>query len=628
MFFRLRKPTRHFFTLHFYKREMELIKKVHQDIYGNGQLFDTPFEKRQITYADFTASGKSLKCIEDYIAQQVLPLYANTHTTTSVTGRQSTSFREEARKIIAEAVNADPEKDSVLFCGAGCTGAISKLITALGLNKTTKERAVVFVGPFEHHSNILPWKETSAEVVMVPEGSNNQVDLQRLEELLIEYRSRSIKIGTFSAASNITGFQSDTNSIATLLHKHGALSFWDYASAAPYVAMDMNPSENKKYAYKDAIFFSGHKFIGGPGSPGVLVVKNKLLEQSVPTQPGGGTVLFVTDEEHRYLKDKVERNEGGTPDILGSIRLGLAFQLKQKIGTELIEERETSNTRFVVSELGKNPNIVLLGPNSETKLPIISFMIKYQGRFLDYNLVCTLLNDLFGMQTRGGCQCAGPYAQRILGISTNNSRRIRRALVGSKDPTVKPGFTRLSFPYFLTTQDVEFMVKCIDFVGTHGWKFLRLYQFQYETGAWTHPSRGSTFVGQKCLSSYDFFSLPEEDKTTTQDLRTSYLDEAHQLVQNYMSWTNIGSASAKKCIKYQRDLRWVAFATDADAALPNPSKQIVDPSRYHQTRDRTSSKPRIWGGKKFLKKLVPKVFRKPVERPEAYVTEEVPITCA
>lgn len=586
-----------------------LILRIHKHMVGNGQLFETPFGLRQITYADFTASGRSLDFIEQYMTLQVLPFYANTHTTTSITGRQSTSFREEARDIIAQGVNADPKKDCVLFCGSGCTGAVAKLIAALGIQAARKERAVVFVGPFEHHSNILPWKESlGAQVVMVPEGIDQHVDLDKLEELLIQYRHRSLKIGTFSAASNITGLRSNTDDIATLLHKYGALSFWDYASAAPYVEMDMNPGlkdKKKKHAYKDAIFFSGHKFIGGPNTPGVLVVKKKLLEREVPTQPGGGTVLYVTEDDHHYLDDKIERNEGGTPDVAGSIRLGLAFQLKQQIGTDLIEEKETYNTRYVMSELKKNPNILILGPQQpDMKLPIFSFVVKYAGRFLDYNFVCTLLNDLFGIQTRGGCQCAGPYAQRVLGVSNDNSKRIRRALLRSKDPTIKPGFIRLSFPYFLSTQDVEFMVKCLDFVGTHGWKFMRLYEFSYETGEWMHPS-GSRNDTKK-ISDFDFgtFLLPiqqTESKPVEIDARESYLETANELVKQYLSWNKVDLSGARKCIQNQGELRWCAFDLDDEASsdVLDSSKQVVDPTLYHDSIRKPKSKVR-GKGKAFL----------------------------
>lgn len=562
-----------------------LIQRIQRNIIGNGEYFDSPFGKRQLTYADFTASGKSLHFIEQYITKEVLPMYANTHTTTSITGHQSTCFRHEARQIIAQAVNAKitgrGAEDCVLFTGSGSTGAISKLIMALGLNAPVKEdtsRAVVFLGPFEHHSNILPWRESSAQVVMIPETPDKQIDVQRLGELLMVYADRPLKIGSFSAASNITGVRPDVDTITSILHKHGALSFWDYAAAAPYVNIDMNPvvsDERRPFVYKDAVFISGHKFIGGPSTPGVLIAKKWLLGKPVPTQPGGGTVFYVTENDHRYLSNKAEREEGGTPDVIGSVRLGLAFQLKQRVGTKVIEEREVQNTRYVMSELGKNQQIVILGSRDETSLPIVSLMIRHAGRFLHYNFVCALLNDLFGIQTRGGCQCAGPYAQRLLGLSAEDSLSIEQSLLLKKE-LLRPGFTRLSFPYFLSTQDVSYMVKCIDFIASHGWKFLPLYQFNHKTGEWKHPSRFTKFPNRKWLSHFDFASETEMSREIEIDERETYLEKAFELLEDSNSWKNSTSGAAE--LMYSDSLRW--FALSSDSITNSTTSICIQPHRY------------------------------------------------
>lgn len=560
---------------------MDLIEKINAEMCGNGVTFETPFGKRQITYADFTASGKPLEFIEDYISQNVLPMYSNTHTTSSVTGLQTTKFREDARILIGEATGADPKQDCVLFCGSGCTGAVSLLVNSLQLNRKSKrERAVIFVGPFEHHSNILPWKEANADIVMVPEDANRKVDVRRLEELLIKYRKRNLKIGSFSAASNVTGVQTDTVAIASLLHKYDALSFWDYASAAPYALMDMNPTRT---GYKDAMFFSGHKFIGGPGSPGVLIIKNKLLSGNTPATPGGGTVLYVTENEHRYLDNTIERNEGGTPNIIGCIRLGLAFKLKQDVGTHLIEAREKYNTMYVMTELKENPNIIILGPKDNNRLPIISFMVKFGDLFLHHNFVCTLLNDLFGLQTRGGCQCAGPYSQRLLGISNKDAKRITKALKESSDPMIKPGFVRLSFPYFLLETDVKYIVKCLDFVGTHGWKFLSIYDCSHDEGSFTHSS-GKKYNPTNVLE-VDFLSMPSKQSKLKPNyhLRNSYLQEAHKMVIDLASCEKEGSKSSNKSTDFHTDLRWAAFECNIKKENANAfssTERIVDPHRY------------------------------------------------
>ncbi|KAE9335521.1 hypothetical protein PF008_g13453 [Phytophthora fragariae] len=382
----------------------QVLEDIASDMIGRNAPFNTPFGTKAQVYADYTASGKSLECIERFIHDQVMPTYGNTHTTTSVTGLQTTSFREEARQIIASAVNARASTDVVIFTGQGCTSAIHKLVTVLGINKgrrrhRSSKRAVIFTCPFSHHSNLLPWRESlCADEVQIPEAAGGGLDLKELERQLQRHRNRPLKIGSFAAASNLTGLLLDVDEVSKLLHKYDALACWDYATCAPYVDIDMNPKESA--AYKDAVFFSGHKFVGGPGSPGVLVVKKKLMNNQVPAMPGGGTVLFVTATAQRYLSDTVEREEGGTPDILGSIRLGLAFQLKQRVGPHCIMELERRHVRHVRESLSRNKSIVVLGRQSDNvnQLPIFSLLFRLGNRFLHHNFVCALLNDLFGVQ--------------------------------------------------------------------------------------------------------------------------------------------------------------------------------------------------------------------------------------
>ena len=366
-------------------------------------------------YADYVASGRSLGFIEDYIREEVLPLYGNTHTTASATGLQSTLFRAEARAIVHRGVGGSKD-DVVLFAGSGSTAAQMLLCRVLGLQSwrgSTAQTAsppvapVVFVGPFEHHSNLLPWREAGCTVVTIPLlapahiGSHRtvQLDLLELERQLVHFADRSFKLGSFSAASNVTGiyFSCDTvNAITALLHRHGALSCWDYASAGPYMDIAMNPmppaeassevnsvsragseirGSRQLYA-KDAIILSPHKFIGGVSTPGVLVIKRSLLTNRVPAAPGGGTVFFVSDHGHRYLENHEEREEGGTPDIVGAVRCGLVFQLKEAVGTATIRARERAYATQALQSLGANPRIVLLGPVDCDRLPIISFLIK------------------------------------------------------------------------------------------------------------------------------------------------------------------------------------------------------------------------------------------------------------
>ncbi|ETI36476.1 hypothetical protein F441_17267 [Phytophthora nicotianae CJ01A1] len=487
----------------------QLLHDIAENMIGRNVPFETPFGTKAQCYADYTASGKAIESIETFIRNEVMPTYGNTHTTTSVTGLQTTSFREEARQIIGKAVNARLHgtgvRDVVLFSGQGCTSAINKFITALGLNTMRRhhrpnKRPVVFTCPFSHHSNLLPWRELYAvDVVEIPEAKTGGLDLKELERQLQSYQNRELKIGTFAAASNLTGMLADVDKVSKLLHKYGALSCWDYATCAPYVDVDMNPKDPA--AYKDAVFFSGHKFVGGPGSPGVLVVKRKLMSNEVPTMPGGGTVLFVTEKAHSYLANKVEREEGGTPDILGSIRLGLAFELKQRVGPKHIMDLERQHVRHVREVLGKNENIILLGHDNVDQLPIFSFLVRFGDRFLHHNFVCALLNDLFGIQARGGCQCAGPFGARLLGLSREHITALGYAVV-AKDEVLKPGVARMSFPYFADEGEVEYILDAVNFVADHGWKFLPKYEYDPHNGAWRHVSRATApFPAKKFLAS-------------------------------------------------------------------------------------------------------------------------------
>ena len=312
---------------------------------------------------------------------------------------------------------------------------------------------------------------------------------------LLEYADRPLKIGSFSAASNVTGIVSNTVAIAEILHEQGALSFWDFAAAAPYIDIEMHPggpeggpegSTAHPAAYKDAIFLSPHKFIGGPSTPGVLVARRELFANRVPEVPGGGTVAYVNDADHAYLPDPTHREEGGTPAIIESVRAGLVFQLKQAVGVDTIRAAEKRFLSRAVAAWSAEPAIEILGNVYAERLSIVSFVVRApSGRYLHHNFVVAVLNDLFGIQSRGGCSCAGPYGHRLLGIDIERSHEFEREITGGCEG-IKPGWVRVNFNYFLSDTVADYIIDAVRLVARDGWRLLGDYRFDPATGIWIH----------------------------------------------------------------------------------------------------------------------------------------------
>jgi selenocysteine lyase/cysteine desulfurase len=464
---------------------------------GRGTRVPTPFGPRLLHYADLTATGRHLDVVERFV-DAIRPLYANTHTAVATTGRVMNGLREEARAAVARSVNAGPD-DVVLFTGSGATAAVNKLVGLLGLRipeplereyhlsgRVPRERRpVVLVGPYEHHSNVLPWMESIADVEEVALDASGAIDLADLRRRARAAKGRPLVAGAFSAASNVDGLLTDVGAVARLLHEEGALAFADYAAAGPYVPIDMHPADPAERL--DAVFVSTHKFLGGPEGSGVLVAHRDLFRTRTPDRPGGGTVDYVSGcrpDQVDYVHKLSEREEGGTPDILGDVRAGIAFALKDRVGAAAILEHDVALARDAVERLSRHPRIRVYGPADAPRLPILSFNV--DG--LHHDLVSALLDHLFGIQNRAGCSCAGPYGHRLLGIAGETSERFRR-LIAAGVIGAKPGWVRVSLPWYGSPEDVEFTLRAVEFVADRGDAFVPLYRLDWRDGVWRHAER-------------------------------------------------------------------------------------------------------------------------------------------
>jgi selenocysteine lyase/cysteine desulfurase len=512
-----------------------MLEWLRNEIIGSGAEITTPFGQRRITYADYVASGRPLAYIERTLQERVMPSYANTHTEDSFTGARTTHYAHEAAEYIKACLGAD-DRYKIIFTGTGSTAAIKRLQDILGLSvpsplrarvlEVTKpnERPVVFVGPYEHHSNEVSWRETIAEVVEIPLCEKGLIDLDALHTALTDkkYANRP-KIGSFSAASNVTGIISDTRSIARLLHAQGAFACFDFAASAPYVKIDLKPGKNDGY---DAVFISPHKFVGGPGSPGVLVFNQAMYTLETPSTAGGGTVTYVSSSEHHFVTDIEAREDAGTPAILQKTRAALAFWVKEQVGTELIEQRERHFSTRALERLGQNPKLEILGNLTAKRLAVVSFLVRSNDRYLHPRFVVRLLNDLFGIQSRGGCACAGPYGHQLLHIDEERSKQTWQSIQAGIEG-IKPGWTRLNFNYFISDDEFKFLISALEFVADHGAKFVPLYDLDWHSGAWKHAS-------DKPHPSL-FQSLEFRDPVSSSAEKVpfqAYLEHARQLAQD------------------------------------------------------------------------------------------------
>ncbi|MEM1003072.1 MAG: aminotransferase class V-fold PLP-dependent enzyme [Bacteroidota bacterium] len=459
------------------------------NIIGQNQEFNSPFGKKRIIYTDWTASGRLYQPIEEKLLKDFGPFVANTHTETTVSGTAMTKAYHKAKDIIKEHVNCN-EDDVLIVSGNGMTGVVNKFQRILGLKVPENLRnyteipddikPVVFITHMEHHSNQTSWLETIATVKVIPPGKEGLFSLDNLKELLDQYKERPLKIASVIAGSNVTGLQTPYHDIAKLMHSHGGVCFVDFACSAAYVDIDMHPEDSESYL--DAVFFSPHKFLGGPGSSGVLVFNKKLYNNMIPDCPGGGTVSWTNPwGEHKYIDNIEEREDGGTPGFLQTIKTALAIRLKEQMGVKNILKREHELINITFKKLSSKKNIHILAGQHQERLGVISFYIDD----LHYNLAVKLLNDRFGIQTRGGCSCAGTYGHYLLHVDYETSHELTNE-ISIGDLVRKPGWVRMSIHPTTTNKEVGFVCDSILELSDNHKKWAEEYNYDPKTNEFTY----------------------------------------------------------------------------------------------------------------------------------------------
>jgi len=472
-------------------------QQFRQNTIGNELEFESPYGIQKMIYADWVASGRLYAPIEKKIIEEIGPYVGNTHTETSETGTMMTKAYHLAHNLIKQHVNAGPN-DVIITFGFGMTAVVNKLQRILGLKFCGKvsgksclmdaDRPVVFITHMEHHSNHTSWFETAADVVLLNPDKDLLVDPEELRKKLKEYENRKFKIGAFTACSNVTGIETPYHKLAKIMHEHGGVCFVDFAASAPYVEINMHPADPLEKL--DCVMFSPHKFLGGPGTSGVMVFDSSLYKSEVPDQPGGGTVDWTNAwGEYKYIDDIEIREDGGTPGFLQAIKTALCIELKNQMGVDNIRKREEELVKIAFKELIKIPNLHILADNIVHRLGIISFYFND----IHFNMVVKLLNDRFGVQVRGGCACAGTYGHYLLDVSHEKSNKITN-LINHGDLSQKPGWVRLSLHPTMTNEELYIIIDALKQININHLEWAKDYVYDKHTNEFHHKIKSTASV--------------------------------------------------------------------------------------------------------------------------------------
>ena len=468
----------------------QYFQQFRKNIIGIDQEFDSPFGKQKIIYTDWTASGRLYRPIEEKLMNEFGPFVANTHTETTISGTAMTMAYHEAKHIIKKHVNAN-DNDVLINTGTGMTGVVNKFQRILGLKipENIKEyvdlpkalKPIVLISHMEHHSNQTSWLETIADVEVIPCDEEGLFCMEEFKKTLNKYKDRSFKIASITSCSNVTGIQTPYHEVAKIMHENNGVCFVDFACSGPYVTIDMHPDDER---YLDAIFFSPHKFLGGPGTSGVLVFNQNLYKNNVPDCPGGGTVSWTNPwGEHKYIDNIEDREDGGTPGFLQVIKTALAIQLKEQMGVDTILKREHEIVDYVFEQLDNIENINILAGQHQNRLGVISFYIND----LHYNLGVKILNDKFGIQTRGGCSCAGTYGHFLLHVDQETSHDLV-CQITSGDLIKKPGWIRMSIHPTTTSEEIKYVCDSIKSLAENHKEWSNDYIYNSKTNEFNHKN--------------------------------------------------------------------------------------------------------------------------------------------